>query len=182
MNVDTNGKYILDVCCGGRMFYYDKQNPHVLFMDIRETTEILCDGRTYTVKPDIVADFRNIPFPDKSFSMVIFDPPHLKTIGDKSWLARKYGKLDKNTWQEDIGRGFRECFRVLKPHGFLNFKWNEEEIDADDVISLSPYKPLFGNKTDKTKTIWFTFVKQPELLKDGEQLPLFDIYEDLNIR
>ena len=126
-------KYILDVCCGGRMFYYDKQNPHVLFMDIREISEVLCDGRTYIVKPDIIADFRNIPFPDESFSMVVFDPPHLKTLGDKSWLALKYGKLDKETWQQDLGLGFRECFRVLKPNGFLNFKWNQEEIDTDDI-------------------------------------------------
>ncbi|TLD86279.1 class I SAM-dependent methyltransferase, partial [Helicobacter sp. MIT 03-1614] len=29
-------KPILDVCCGGKMFYADKQNPNVLFCDKRE--------------------------------------------------------------------------------------------------------------------------------------------------
>ena len=28
-------KPILDACCGGRMFYFDKNNPNVLFADIR---------------------------------------------------------------------------------------------------------------------------------------------------
>lgn len=27
-------KPILDACCGGRMFYFDKNNPNVLFTDI----------------------------------------------------------------------------------------------------------------------------------------------------
>ena len=26
-------KPILDVCCGSRMFYFDKNNPNVCFMD-----------------------------------------------------------------------------------------------------------------------------------------------------
>lgn len=37
-------KPILDPCCGGRMFYFDKQNPHVLFCDNREFEGAL--GRT----------------------------------------------------------------------------------------------------------------------------------------
>lgn len=28
-------KRILDPCCGGRMFYFDKENEDVLFCDIR---------------------------------------------------------------------------------------------------------------------------------------------------
>ncbi|HHZ8299539.1 TPA: SAM-dependent methyltransferase, partial [Proteus mirabilis] len=28
-------KSILDMCCGSRMFYFDKQDDHVLFNDIR---------------------------------------------------------------------------------------------------------------------------------------------------
>lgn len=29
-------KPILDACCGGKMFYFDKNDPRVLFQDIRE--------------------------------------------------------------------------------------------------------------------------------------------------
>ena len=34
-------KPILDACCGGKMFYFDKNDPRVLFQDIRkeETTQ-----------------------------------------------------------------------------------------------------------------------------------------------
>ena len=31
----TDGKPILDACCGSRMFWFDKDNPFVEFMDIR---------------------------------------------------------------------------------------------------------------------------------------------------
>ena len=65
-------------------------------MDIREEKTNLCDGRKFVVEPDIVGDFRDMPFKDEEFDMVVFDPPHLTKIGDKSFLAIKYGKLDKN--------------------------------------------------------------------------------------
>lgn len=29
-------KPILDACCGGKMFYFDKNDPRVLFQDIRK--------------------------------------------------------------------------------------------------------------------------------------------------
>ena len=65
---------ILDACCGSRMFHFDKVNPNVVFMDNRDFEDTLCDGRQLKVHPDIVADFRNIPFADKSFNLVIFLP------------------------------------------------------------------------------------------------------------
>lgn len=65
-------KPILDVCCGGRMFYYDKNDERVLFQDIRNISTHLCDGRLFEVKPDVQADFTNMPYEDESFSMVVF--------------------------------------------------------------------------------------------------------------
>ena len=55
-------KSILDVACGGRMFYFDPHNPDVLFCDKRKATMTLCDGRTYEVAPDMVCDFTCLPF------------------------------------------------------------------------------------------------------------------------
>ena len=97
-------------------------------MDIREEIAELCDGRTLEVTPDIVADFRDMPFLDESFYLVVFDPPHLIRAGDSSWLAQKYGVLDENLWSFDIRQGFDECMRVLKTNGTLIFKWNEEQV------------------------------------------------------
>lgn len=58
---------ILDACCGSRMCWFDKTNPFATFMDIRKEKCILCDGRTLVIDPDIVGDFRNMPFPENSF-------------------------------------------------------------------------------------------------------------------
>lgn len=147
---------ILDACCGSKMFWFDKENQEVTFMDNRELDTTLSDGRKLIVTPDILGDFRNMPFEDNSFYLVVFDPPHLKTGGDKSWLIQKYGRLNKD-WPEDLKQGFNECMRVLKPNGTLIFKWNEEQIKLSEVLKCFSQQPLFGNK--RAKTHWLVFMK-----------------------
>lgn len=142
------------------MFWFDRQNENALFMDRREISDTLCDGRKLEVKPDVVADFRNMPFADNSFYLVVFDPPHLLKAGDNSWLAKKYGKLDEN-WRNDIAQGFRECMRVLKPNGTLIFKWNEDQIKLSEVLRAIGETPLFGSR--RSKTHWLTFMKIEEV-------------------
>lgn len=150
-------KKIIDVCCGSKMFWFQKDREDTVFMDNREFEDILCDGRKLKINPDIVADFRNIPFPENSFKLVVFDPPHLLRAGEKSWLKKKYGQLSKN-WQEDIKKGFSECFRILEPYGILVFKWNEEQIKLSEILKLTNIRPLFGNK--RAKTHWLVFMKE----------------------
>ena len=147
---------ILDACCGSRMFWFDKEHEDVIYMDKRQVEDVLCDGRTLNVNPDVIADFRNMLFEDNSFYLVVFDPPHLIKAGEESWLAKKYGRLDE-LWQFDIRQGFSECMRVLKPNGTLIFKWNEEQVSLGDVLDAIGYKPLFGNK--RSKTHWLVFMK-----------------------
>ena len=139
------------------MFWFDKQHPDTVYMDKRELEDTLCDGRLLEVKPDIIADFRNMPFADESFYMVVFDPPHLLKAGDDSWLAKKYGKLNPDTWQQDIAEGFNECMRVLKPNGTLIFKWNEEQVKLSQILKSINAKPLIGNK--RSKTHWLVYMK-----------------------
>ncbi|HZK28049.1 MAG TPA: SAM-dependent methyltransferase [Thermoclostridium sp.] len=148
---------VLDATAGSKMIWFDKENPDALYMDNRQLTTTLCDGRTLNVHPDVIADFRNMPFDDNSFYLVVFDPPHLKSVGESSWLAKKYGKLNKDTWQGDIRQGFRECMRVLKPNGTLVFKWNEEQVKLKEILEVIEYKPLFGNR--RAKTHWIVFIK-----------------------
>ena len=93
-------KPILDVCCGSRMFYFDKNDERVNFCDIRKEKHTLCDGRSLEINPDTVADFRNLPFKDESFYLVVFDPPHMPTPGKNSWAEKYYGRLNGN-WRED---------------------------------------------------------------------------------
>lgn len=72
-------------------------------------------------------------------------------------LAKKYGKLNIDTWPQDIKKGFEECMRVLDKYGTLIFKWNEEQIKLKEILKLIDYKPLFGDK--RAKTHWLVFMK-----------------------
>lgn len=140
--------------------WFDKNNPDVLFLDNREMeAEKLKDGSTFGVKPDKVMDFRKLDLPDNSFSLVVFDPPHIVNASPKAVITKKYGRLEE-TWREDLRMGFAECFRVLKPDGVLIFKWNEVHIPIADLLSLTPHKPLFGHRSGKTmRTHWICFMK-----------------------
>lgn len=150
---------VLDPCCGSRMMWFDKDDPRATFGDIRTETRELCDGRVLTVDPDVVMDFRDMPFPDDTFHLVVFDPPHLKSLGKDSWTAAKYGQLLPG-WRDDLRLGFAECFRVLRLGGTLIFKWNEDQILVSEVLALTPEKPLFGHKSGRlSKTHWIAFIK-----------------------
>lgn len=154
---------VLDVTCGGRMMWFDKHNPAALYLDNREFSDIeLCDGRKFSVHPNMIADYTNLPFDDNTFYLVVFDPPHLIQIGDTAYMKIKYGKLGAN-WKETIKSGFSECIRVLRPGGTLIFKWNECQIPLKEILKTIDGKPLFGHRSGKTsKTIWMTFMKPIE--------------------
>lgn len=150
-----------DVCCGSRMFWFDRENPNALFQDKRSEEHVLCDGRELKIRPDVVADFTEMPYPDETFYLVVFDPPHMTTLGANSWMAKKYGRLTGD-WRDMIRAGFGECWRVLKPGGTLVFKWNETDVKLNDVLALAPVAPVFGHTTGRqAKTIWATFFKLP---------------------
>lgn len=158
-------KSILDASCGGKMFWFDKADPHVLFQDRRKVNPIIVgkgkNARIFECKPDVIADFRNMPYPDNNFKLVVFDPPHFTSFGDNSYMALKYGKLDKSTWKDDIRKAFSECFRVLQEGGVLIFKWNEYDIRLSEILKLTTYRPLFGHPSGKMqKTHWVCFMKE----------------------
>ena len=151
-------KIVLDVCCGSKMFWFDKHHKNVIYMDIREEEYDVYDKHV-AVHPDIIADFRNIPFKDNQFNLVVFDPPHLRWAGQKSIMRSQYGQLNYD-WENDLKRGFDECMRVLKYGGVLIFKWNETQINLKKILSVLGAQPLFGHKSGKAaKTHWICFMK-----------------------
>jgi SAM-dependent methyltransferase len=165
-NLDFSRPTVLDSCCGPRMFWFDRRDPRALFIDIRRET-FAADlgtpstlGRSPTViDPDQIADFTVMPFPNESFHLVVFDPPHVQRKEARGIVTRKYGVLNGD-WREMLRKGFAECFRVLKPHGTLVFKWAESQFPVKDILKLTPVKPLFGHYTSKT-THWCVFIKEP---------------------
>lgn len=156
---------VLDACCGPRMFWFDRKDPRALFIDKRRETHAIDSGTPGTigrspivVDPDHIADFTNMPFADESFHLVVFDPPHVERKEARGILTRKYGHLTGD-WREMLRAGFVECFRVLKPHGTLVFKWAESQFPVADILDLTPRKPLFGHHTGKN-THWCVFMKE----------------------
>jgi len=157
-------KFILDACCGGRMFWQNKNHPNAVYQDIRKDVLPLKEqyGMNFSVEPDIIGDFRKMDFPDKSFKMVIFDPPHLM-LNKTAWMAKKYGTIKDTDFEADLQAGFKECWRVLDDFGTLIFKWNDQSISIEKIKPFFPDEPIIFNRvgTKGKSTYWFVFMKIP---------------------
>jgi hypothetical protein len=149
--------------------WYDKHHPNAIYIDNR----IAHKGHIqkgfnpgHEVMPDYLMDFRHMAFKDKSFKMVVFDPPHLSTLTESSIMRKKFGCLNAETWQDDLKRAFDECWRVIDDYGVLIIKWNDIEIPYKSLLDKFSEQPLFmnitaGNKALKTgnRSYWFCFMK-----------------------
>jgi ubiquinone/menaquinone biosynthesis C-methylase UbiE len=158
--MDDNDKHILDVCCGGRMMWFDKNNKNTLYCDIREVEKGKIEHcPNWECKPDIIADYKDLPFDDNSFKLIVWDIPHIiKDTG--GILNKKYGSLGNN-WKEDTKKAFDSIWRVLDVHGTLIFKYSDLDIKVTDMLKLFPQKALFGTRTKRAvnSTYWIVFFK-----------------------
>ena len=153
---------VLDDCCGGRAFWFDKQDSRALFVDKRQGVfPIVRESprSPVVVNPDWCGSFTAMPFPSDTFDHIIFDPPHIVESSASGNVAKTYGVL-RGEWREELRGGFAECFRVLRPGGTLIFKWNELHIPVNEILALTPHKPLYGHRSGKaSKTHWIAFLK-----------------------
>jgi hypothetical protein len=162
----SSEKFILDATAGFRMMWFNKHHPNCIYLEQRPECE-----------PDIIGDFRDLKqFADKTFRLVVFDPPHLikKEVNNHN-MVRRFGRLEPETWQFDLQKGFSECWRVLQDYGILLFKWCNFSVSTTDVLKLFPVAPLLYNiasheqeriseieRTRSLRTLWFCFMKIPE--------------------
>lgn len=166
IQVNLNGKTLLDACCGARSIWFDKRHSDCIYMDIREElpgTIALQPG--WSVEPDIIGDYRDMVFKDETFHHVMWDIPHILEARGGIML-QKYGKLGHG-WKNDVRRGFDEIWRVLKPHGTLVFKWCDLHISVSEMLRQFPETPLHGTRTKKSVsaehgTYWIFFIKIPK--------------------
>lgn len=175
-NSEKGSVDILDATCGGRSIWHpeNKNREDVLYIDKRKEKAGFHgqEGKTYEIDPDEVQDFRDLPYEDESFNLIVFDPPHeVRKNGIKNlsgYVIKKYGALRAETWQSDLEKGFDELWRVLKKGGVLVFKFSDRSIDFRKVLDLAPAAPLFGTMTSKNKdceTRFFVFYKPEGGLK-----------------
>ena len=150
---------ILDSSAGNRMMWThtSKKNEYVVFMD-RESG--------LAIPPDVLATWAFLPFRDKVFQCVLFDPPHSRfgknsihqdTRGKR---GRWWGNLSKR-WQSEFYKAAQEFLRVSDT---LCFKWNETSHYVDKILPLfKPWKIKYMKKHEspmkrgKSTTWWVTF-------------------------
>lgn len=111
-----SGAEVLDVTANKRRMWNGViHNSRVTYADI--------DAE---MKPDIIADFRNLPCAPNSYDVVIFDPPHLpvaaSSLKSDKEFGRRYG-LSYSPKGDNIKEYFppflREAERVLRPEGLI---------------------------------------------------------------
>ena len=113
--MDIKGKKILDVTCGGRSIWFNKQHPLCIYCDKREYEQTFGNTQPSTrhikVHPDMIADFTDLPFDDNTFNLVVFDPPHIiSEKGDNRWLTKAYGHYkSKEQALESVRGGYRNA-------------------------------------------------------------------------
>ena len=160
---------VLDATASGKHMWHEdmKDADRVVYMDRRVVDE-LEHQKGWSCKPDVKGDVRDLPFTDKTFDLIAFDPPHRVTEGGMLQLTgvieKKYGALTAETWQSDLRESFNELWRVLRPGGTLTFKWADVHKSHGEVLSQIDQTPLYGTTTGKDRAVvkWWVFHKERE--------------------
>jgi hypothetical protein len=165
---------ILDACCGSKMMYKglhrNFSQDEIVFIDIRKGIYPLNKWHVPPVNiwPDIVADLKHLPFRDKTFSLILFDPPH-GSFGVEAYFGAKYGGLKPNEYVTLLVWANIEFARVLTDDGYVFAKIHETQgRDIRCVRNFSNFKLLMDisyrsqaqKNTSVTKTHWLIFVKR----------------------
>ena len=113
---------ILDATWGLGTFWHRGKAPAKF--SPRATIDIDPRGR-----PDVVADFTALPFQDATFTVVVFDPPHLTdhdTPQSSKVMLNRYGDAGRvDNVSHLFLPFFKEAMRVTKPRGIVLCKMSD---------------------------------------------------------
>lgn len=65
--------------------------------------------------------------------LIACDPPYLKRVGEKSYMAKKYGALNPADWQADLSKGFDECWRVVNEGEVTEINTTDLGLNTEDA-------------------------------------------------
>lgn len=116
IHCDTKTPRILDCTHNKGTMWNGLSNMNVTSMDISDEFDV-----------DVVGDFRAMPFADKSFDVIVFDPPHLPDhAGTGSRMHKAYAVGDKGNGRDhwaNVSGIFQpfllEAKRVLRKEGLI---------------------------------------------------------------
>lgn len=164
----NENKFILDACCGGKYMWYNKNHPNTIYMDIREEEKGFIEREpNFCIKPDIIADFRSLPkeITKRKYKLITWDIPHFKMKKISGNMSKAFGRLEPETWKEDINKGFNQLWDILEDYGIILLKFSNYHIKFKEILEVIPEEPLFFNRTSSkgdTSTKWFCFMKIPK--------------------
>lgn len=115
----TNADLIADAASlgylGGRVL--DATHGYGIFWQQWQPKELVRCDKNPTKAPDVVADFRRLPFPDDSFDSVVYDPPYKLNGTPTDEVDERYGVDMPARWQDRLQLmcdGLVECIRVSR--------------------------------------------------------------------
>lgn len=73
------------------------------------------------IRPTVQADMKQLPFRDRLFEAIIFDPPHI-ACGLTGWIGKRYGSWTQRKTIQTLRAVDKEFKRVLQPGGLLILK------------------------------------------------------------
>jgi len=172
---------ILDACVGSAKMYKGREKllkDNFISIDIRKGDFSYKPEQTVApipiiIKPTILADMKYLPFKDKTFNVIICDPPHL--IGnEKSFMCKEYGYWkNKNQRVSTFYKANIEFARVLKDNGMLILKIMPDQINSYEQLltNFIFYLPIqtirdrgcMSSKEAKLAAIWLIGIKKDNI-------------------
>lgn len=98
-----DAKTALDATYGNGNFWNGTAHVKVTGVDLNEHRA-----------PDGKADFRDLPYDDESYDVVLLDPPHLADAGEESIMGQRFGTYAGHNLEQAVRDGAREAYRVSR--------------------------------------------------------------------